>query len=270
MILSFEHLNLSKSSGHVEADRGHEQGLLKAGSPFGIQHLSGTAVQVQNIVQSSLLYGVSNRLMLMAAVPYVFNQMTFVGETEKADGLGDPEVTAMLSLLPEVMGKINLQAVAGARLPLGQADLKNDHGDLLDSHVQAGAGAWAGNFGLQAMLANGGLPLYASTAYQINGANDQNFSYGDVWRYNVAAQKTLGRIVDVIGEINGRYAEQDQEGEVKDANSGGSVVYFSPGVRLRMFSAVSLRAQVQIPVLENLNGVQDEETNFRTALVWEM
>jgi hypothetical protein len=84
MIFSFEHLNLSKSSGHVEADRGH--GLLKSGSPVGIQHLSGTAEQVQNTVQASLLYGISNRLTAMASVPYIFNQMTFVGETEKTDG----------------------------------------------------------------------------------------------------------------------------------------------------------------------------------------
>jgi hypothetical protein len=268
MILSFEHLNLSKSSGHVEPEGGH--GLLKAGSPFGIQHLSGTATQVQNTVQASLLYGLSNRLMLMAAVPYVFNQMTFVGETEKADGLGDPEVTALFSLLPSAMGKFDLQAVAGARLPLGKAELKNDHGDLLDPHVQAGSGAWAGNFGLQAMLANGSLPLFASASYQINGTSDQNFTYGDVLRYNLAAQKTLGNIMDLIGEINGRYADYDKEGEAKDVNSGGSVVYFSPGLRLRMFSAVSLRAQVQIPVIENLNGVQDEDLNFRTGLIWEM
>jgi len=267
MVFSFEHLNLSKSSEHVDPHGGH--GLLKPGSPFGIQHLSGNAEQTQNTVQASLLYGVSNRLMVMASVPYVFNQMTFVGETEKADGLSDPEVVVMMSLLPNLMGKTSLQAVAGARLPLGQADLTNDHGELLDHHLQSGTGAWAGLFGVQAMLASGSLPLYASAGYQVNGSNDQNFDYGDVFRYNFAAQKTLGSVVDLIGEINGRYARYDMEGAEKDPNSGGSVVYFSPGLRLRMFSSVSLRTQVQIPVIEQLNGVQDEEVNFRTGLIWE-
>src|SRR5262245_14255969 len=190
MILSFEHLNLSKSSTHVDPEGGH--GLLKLGSPFGIQHLSGTATQVQNTVQGSLLYGVSHRLMLMAAVPYVFNQFTFVGETDNTDGLGDPEVGAMISLLPQTMGKFNLQAVLGARLPLGESELKNAHGELFDAHVQAGSGAWAGAFGLQAMLVNGSFPLFASASYQINGTNDQHFTYGDVLRYNLAAQKSLG------------------------------------------------------------------------------
>lgn len=269
IIFSVEHLNLSKSSAHVDPEGGHGHGLLKSGSPFGIQHLSGTAEQVQNTVQASLLFGISNRLMFLANVPYVFNSMTFVDETEKADGLGDPEVMAMMSLLPNTMGKWSVQAVAGARLPLGQADLKNANGELLDHHVQTGSGAWAGHFGLQAMLSTAGIPLYASAGYQVNGSNDQNFSYGDVWRYNFAAQKTLGGVVDLIGELNGRYAGYDMEGAEKDPNSGGSVVYVSPGLRLRMFSAVSLRVQVQFPVMEELNGVQDEEVNFRSGLIWE-
>ena len=271
MILSFEHLNLSKSSAHVDPEGGHgdEHGLLKAAGPRSIQHASGTATQVQNTVQASLFYGLSNRFMVTATVPYVFNQMTFVGETEKADGFGDPEVTALVSVLPNTMGRINLQAVAGARMPLGKSELTNDHGDLLDPHIQAGSGAWAGSFGLQAMLANGSLPLFASAGYQVNGTNDQNFAYGDVWRYNFAAQKTLGKLFDLIGEINGRYAQYDQESGENDPNSGGSVVYVSPGLRLRMFSALSLRAQVQIPVIEELHGVQDEDVNFRTGLIWE-
>ena len=272
LTLSLEHFNTSKSSTHVDPEGGHGEthGLLKAASPFDIQHLSGTAAQVQNYVQASLLYGVSHRFMLTAVVPYVFNQVTFAGEVEKTDGWGDPEATAILSLLPEGMGRASLQVLAGARLPLGKDDLKNDHGELRDHHLQAGTGAWAGNFGLQAMLAQGSWPLFASASYQINGTNDHDFAYGNVFRYNFAAQKTLGRMLDLIGEINGRYAQYDVESGVNDANSGGNAVYVSPGLRVRLFSAMSLRAQVQIPVIENLNGVQDEETNFRTGLIWEM
>jgi hypothetical protein len=55
---------------------------------------------------------------------------------------------------------------------------------------------------------------------------------------------------------------------VLDLGSGGTVVYFSPGLRLRLGGALSLRGQVQIPALENLHGVQDEKVNVRTGLVW--
>lgn len=271
-ILTVEHLNLSKSSAHVDPHGGHEDdhGLFKAGAPAGLQHLSGTAEQVQNTVQASLLYGLTSRLQVLAIVPYVFNEMTFVEETSDGKGWGDPEVLATLSLSPNPMGKMNVQAIAGVRLPLGKDDLKDAEGELSDHHLQPGSGAWAGLFGAQALFGSAGLPLYASVSYQLNGSNDHDFSYGDVLRYNFAAQKGLGSVLDVIGEINGRYADYDKEGAEKDANSGGSVVYFSPGLRLRMFTAVSLRAQVQIPVFKDLHGEQDEEVNFRSGLIWEM
>ncbi|MGH7452595.1 MAG: hypothetical protein ACRENG_14705, partial [bacterium] len=107
-----------------------------------------------------------------------------------------------------------------------------------------------------------------SASYQANGANDQNFAYGNVFRFNAAAQKALFNPVEVIAEINGRTADYDDGGGETDLNSGGTVVYFSPGLRLRLGGAVSLRGQVQIPVVENLHGEQNEKVNVRTGLVW--
>jgi len=52
------------------------------------------------------------------------------------------------------------------------------------------------------------------------------------------------------------------------ANSGGTVVYFSPGLRWRMVGGLDLRVQVQIPLIEQLKGEQDEEVNFRSGVVW--
>jgi hypothetical protein len=48
------------------------------------------------------------------------------------------------------------------------------------------------------------------------------------------------------------------------------VVYCSPGLRLRLGGALSLRGQVQIPVVENLHGEQNEKVNVRSGLVWSL
>ena len=267
LIFSLEHFNTRKSSGSSDH---HEMGLAKFASPFGVRHGDeGLESQIQNSVLVSLVYGLSNRLMLMATVPYAFNRLSSMGESETANGLGDPEVMVLAHFGTLANGAITLQALAGTRAPVGQSDIKNESGQLVEQHLQCGTGAWSATFGFQASHLSGSVPLFIGVTYQINGTNnDHDFRYGNVLRYNLAVQKALVSAIDLIGEINGRSAAYDKEGSEQDPHSGGTVVYFSPGLRWRWFSALHLRTQVQIPIVEDLNGEQEEKINFRSGLVW--
>jgi hypothetical protein len=268
-LFAVEHFNTRKSSAaqHHQAEH-HDEGPAKLAVPFGIQHGEGRESQVQNAVQLTLKYGLSSRFMLMASAPYTFNRISGEAGAETADGFGDPEIMGMAHLLSFANNAWALQAVAGARVPLGKSDQKDEAGERLEQHLQTGSGAWAGIFGAQFLLASGSVPVFLSASYQINGANDQNFAYGNVFRFNAAAQKALFNPVDVIAEINGRTADYDDAAGETDPNSGGTVVYFSPGLRLRLGGALSLRGQVQIPVVEDLHGEQNEKVNVRAGLVW--
>jgi hypothetical protein len=275
-LFTVEYFNTSKTAGvhHHEdhPDEGHShEGLAKFFSPWGIQHgEEGLESQVQNSMQLTLNYGLSSRFMLMASVPYTFNRITIEAEEATADGLGDPEITAIANVLQLANGAWQLQGIAGIRAPLGKSDQKNAAGEILEQHLQTGSGAWAGTFGVQLLHAAGSVPLFFSASYQANGTNDQDFTYGNVFRFNAAAQKAIATSFDLIAEINGRTADYDDAGGETDPNSGGTVVYFSPGLRLRLGGALSLRGQVQIPVVENLHGIQDEKVNVRTGLVWSL
>jgi hypothetical protein len=269
-LFAVEHFNTRKSAmgaaHHDEAE--HGLALAKFSSPFGIQHGEELESQVQNSVQFTLKYGLSSRFMLMASAPYSFNRISSAGGAETADGLGDPEIMAMAHLLNFANGAWQLQGVAGGRVPLGNAEQKNAAGELLEQHLQTGSGAWAGIFGAQLFHAAGRVPLFFSVSYQANGTSDHDFAYGNVLRFNAAAQTALSNAVDGIAEINGRAADYDDMAGETDPNSGGTVVYFSPGLRLRLGNALSLRSQVQIPVVESLHGEQNEKVNVRTGLVW--
>jgi len=268
-LVAFEHFITQKSAG-VHHHEEHDHGLAKVGLPLIILHGEPELEsQVQNAVQLNVKYGLSHRLMLLASVPYTFNRITSASGKETANGLGDPEIMAMAHLFDFAGSTWKLQAMAGARLPLGKADQKDETGARLEQHLQTGSGAWAGIFGVQLLQAAGRMPLFFSTSYQANGSNDHDFAYGDVLRFNAAAQMALAGSFDLIAEVNGRVADYDKEGTETDPNSGGTAVYFSPGLRLR-FGAASLRSQVQIPVVENLHGEQNEKINLRTGLVWEL
>lgn len=269
LLFGFDHFNTSKSA--IILHNSHEEGLALAKAAAGARVLHEEehhASQVQNTVQASLQYGLGSRFMLTATAPYIFNRLTLENETSKGDGLGDPEVTAIIALLPGTTSKLALHAHVGARLPLGQSELKDEHGAMRDHHVQPGSGAWAGIFGAQLLYNAGKVPLFVGVGYQANGTSDHDFAYGNVLRYNFAAQYSLGRFVDLIGEVNGRYARFDNEGGAEVPHTGGSAVYASPGLRWNLFSGMALRTQVQIPIVERLNGEQDEDVNFRTGLIF--
>lgn len=268
-LLSVEHFNTRKSAAmHHHED---EHGLAKALSPFQLQHGEPSMeAQAQNVMQLNVKYGLSSRLMLMASAPYTFNRLSSSAGAETANGFGDPEVTALAQVLEFGGGAWLLQVAAGARVPLGASDQKDEAGARLEQHLQTGSGAWAGTFGLQLMRSAGAVPLFLGTSYQTNGTNDHAFAYGNVFRFNIAAQRALANAFDLIAEVNGRVADYDQAATIADENSGGTAIYFSPGLRLRFGGTFSLRSQVQIPVAENLHGEQDEKINVRTGLVWEL
>jgi hypothetical protein len=267
-IFSFEHFNTRKTAGASALhDEGHhELAQVKFASP--LHTAEGVESQVQNNVFASLLYGAGNRLTLMATVPYTFNRISLAGERETTRGLGDPEIMALIRLGTLGGETLSLQAVGGMRAPLGQSDMKNENGLRLEQHLQTGTGAWSALFGVQASQAKGSLPLFFGVNFQVNGTNVHQFQYGNVLRYNFAAQKALASTVDGIAEINGRTAAFDKENGEIDPNSGGTVVYFSPGLRWRTIAGLDLRMQVQIPVVEQLKGEQDEEINFRSGVAW--
>jgi len=264
-----------KNSGAAldEAEREHE-GRVNFYRPLSVQTVQHEGhyeeSQRHNSLQLIFNYGLSNRLQIMAAMPYSFNRISSGDESVNTNGFGDPELTLIAGAGSLFGNRVRLALNGGVRLPLGSTDEKNIAGEALDQHAQSGTGAWAGTLGVQASFGSTALPLFLSTSYQVNGSNDQDFRYGNVWRFNLAAQRSLGSAIDLIGEINGRYARLDRTGGLRDVDSGGTVVYLSPGVRFNLTTSFSLRVQSQVPVVENLYGAQNEKTNFRAGLIWTM
>jgi hypothetical protein len=58
-------------------------------------------------------------------------------------------------------------------------------------------------------------------------------------------------------ELNGEWHDKQEIAGVKDPNSGGNVVYLSPGVRLSQ-DKWSGFVSIGVPVINDMNGVQAE------------
>jgi hypothetical protein len=274
-IIAVENLYLNKSALRHEESLQDEHSiisLVKLRSPQQSAHGDepGIQSQKQNNLQMVVNYGLTDRLMLMASVPYTFNSFSEGERNLRFNGFGDPEVMGFLHLGTVLNNSLAITVAGGARLPLGQTNDRNDAGELLHAHDQIGSGAYAGLLGVQLSHLTGRWPIFFSVGYQLNGANDRGFRYGNVFRFNLAAQRRLFSRIDLITEVNGRAAEYDQEDGQNEDNTGGTVLYISPGLRFRLAGGLAFRGQVQIPVVEELSGVQDEKTNVRAGLVWSL
>ena len=66
-----------------------------------------------------------------------------------------------------------------------------------------------------------------------------------------------GPAVDLVLEVNGEWHDKQSTAGVRDPNSGGTVVYLSPGVRVSV-DKWSGYVSLGIPVVNEPNGIQPE------------
>lgn len=239
--------------------------------PVNHQHVAdnSTVMQTQEQygVQAVFNYGLSDRLMFSISLPYVFNRFTQAPDKFRITGFGDPEVLALLHLGSFFKNKIGLAASAGVRLPFGKTDAYDNNGFLVQPHDQIGSGAAAGIVGLQLNYLNNIAPLFLSGSFEANGAGNRGLRHGDVVRLNLAAQRRLASGLDAIIELNTRNAESDRQSAAVIPHSGGKIIFLSPGLRIKLGTGLSFRGQMQTPVVEKFNGVQNEKTSFRGSFV---
>ena len=66
-------------------------------------------------------------------------------------------------------------------------------------------------------------------------------------------------LIDAVLELNGEWQDKQNENGEIDPNSGGNVVFLSPGLRLASNNWSGF-ATVGIPIVNDLNGLQSEPT----------
>jgi hypothetical protein len=235
----------------------------------------GLEEQVRNSVVATLSYGWRERLTLVAQVPYTFNHLTEGGEVETADGAGDPAFSLYIRLWSSKFSgglgrRAWISAVVAVKTPWGKNDVTSD-GERLDEHVQPGTGATNLVGGLSGLyLLDERSSMYASVAYTGTGRNDFGYKYGDNVQANLVYERKLTEWLDGVVELNFLDAKHDQVDRlgVPDLDTGGQTLYITPRVGVNIVRGLVARAAVQIPIWENLNGIQDVKPAFTAGLTY--
>ncbi|MFT4560965.1 MAG: hypothetical protein ACI9BW_000703 [Gammaproteobacteria bacterium] len=261
--------------------------------PFSNGELAGFATAgeegvhaIDEIVSAAatLAYGLTDDLDLSVRIPWIARNNIREGEIEDgeaeahghgdAKGIGDLLVLASYRFFARQGMELALQG--GMKMPTGTTSV-SDRGERFETEFQPGSGSWDFLIGGAFSKTFRRIGLHANLLYNATTEGSQDAELGDALFYNLAVvfsptkdhdhgahehSSFIDEITwDLMLELNGEQRWRDNVQGIDDGNSGGSVVYLSPGIRasLQRFSAFF---SVGYPLVDDSNGRQSD-VDFR-------
>ena len=150
-------------------------------------------------------------------------------------------------------------------MPTGDTKVPNEEGDQPEPAARPGSGSWDVLAGMGVEWQMGGaseqshvIPLRLSVTGRYNGFGTDDYRVGPEVQAHVGTEYSLMRSFALLAQANFRVRGQDDVGSsgVNEADTGGTVLYLSPGVRAAVSPRASIYALVQLPVYQRVNGIQ--------------
>lgn len=238
---------------------------------------------ISTVEQYSLNFakGITDKFTLALQIPYITRNNILEaeieeGETEaevidlgKSEGFGDARLFGSYQLLNDQEKRQSVAVLFGIKIPTGQTNEEAPE-EKLDAELQPGSGSWDPLLGLAYSKSWAGLSFDSNINYQLVTEGTQDTDLGDFAGINLALSHRLGSLSeddhslhdhshlnwDLILEANSEWRDrEDVDGET-NVDSGGLLVFLSPGVRVSTNNGFSAAISAGIPVVTDLNGLQ--------------
>ena len=207
-------------------------------------------------------YGVTDNLTLTLQSPFVIRETRqvedhdFLGQSERSAGQGDTIAFGKYRFYDKLFGAT---AILGVKAPTGRTSETDKQGERFGPEEQPGTGSTDFIFGMAINKNLGRFTVDGSVLYQLKGSGTQDYEFGDVVRTNIEgayAIKERGKYpgVELLAGVNALFAEKDYENAEKIRDTGGTTVFFSPGIASQLTEKVSSAVSVMFPILQNLGG----------------
>jgi hypothetical protein len=231
----------------------------------------GTERQREFRPSAKAMYQLSDHFGLSAELPLSFRRLQVTTddgiEHERSSGFGDAELSTLwMTNFASANGRhYSAGLSASFKLPTGHNNAKSD-GARADEHLQGGTGSYDVTLGGAIARSTCASRIFASAYFRRNGTNEFDYHYGNAMLFNLGAQRSFSSVLIGSLQLNGRHARRDFESGAIVDNTGGSVAYMTPGVRVALGEITSLSLSVQIPVWQDLYGTQDEKAVLGTGI----
>lgn len=145
--------------------------------------------------------------------------------------------------------------VGGVKLPTGSTDQHNADGETAERSLQPGTGSTdliVGGFASGRWEQAG---WFSQLRWQHAVSERQGFEPGDVVNLDMGMSYPMGT-VQALAQINMLWRGQDSGVNAEPAESGGTFIYFAPGLLVPLGPDVQLYGLIQLPLLQDVRGTQ--------------
>jgi len=236
--------------------------------------------------QFTMSYSVAQDVTLVGILPYVSRTGSRLMDEEDArpgetlhvsnSGLGDMIGMLRYNLISEhSYNQTRVIALsAGAKLPTGSTNFHDVTGAVADPDLQCGSGSLDWLMGMSVLLGTQQLAFTANATGALAGRGANDHSYGNNLNYDASIRYQLYCKMDdcapsLYGTLgfSGEWRGHEIENGELIENSGGNVLYLTPGFEAFITPAITIDARFEQPIIHALNGEQLGETyRIRTGV----
>lgn len=212
---------------------------------------------------------ITERIEVMALVPYHFNNREKATGKENIDGLGDITLMGFYTLFGTKSDSATVfhkfQLGAGVKAPTGKYDSANN--GSINPSFQLGTGSWDYTLASEYTVKKNNLGLNATVNYVFKTENEKNYQFGN--QFNYAATLFYSTkidnldIVPQLGLAGEKYDENKDHGEDVPLTAG-DILFGKMGIELGL-QKFSLGLSTMLPINQNLTGGR-VEANYRWSL----
>lgn len=146
----------------------------------------------------------------------------------------------------------------GIKLPTGQTNIRNGQGALAERTLQPGTGTTdfvlGASYSVAAPMRN--LSWFVQGLTQVAGDQRDNYRPGNRVNLDIGTRYDAGDRVGLLLQLNALYKASDQGTDAEPEDTGGKFVFVSPGLSYAFTRALQAYTFLQLPLYQNVNGVQ--------------
>jgi hypothetical protein len=264
------------------------------------QHIHAHGTNYLLSPSASLAYGVADNLTLALGVPFIRRDdlregthqhtggvaLNGVEDLGSPSGLGDATLLGQYRFAGDEHSAWQAAFLAGVKLPTGATHEHAPSGERLETEHQPGTGSWDPLLGFAVSRRFERVSVDANVLYQFSTSGAQATRLGDRTQYNLAVSYRVGGehhhehehggeehehaehhapTVDLVLELNGEWEGRQKVAGVVEQESGGRVLYLSPGVRLTVSEGWAASLSLGLPVAQRIR-LSHPENDYRLVM----
>ena len=236
-------------------------------------------------------YGVTDNLTLGLLIPYVIrtgvhtpNEDGATISTGDPSGFGDVTFFGKYRFFHSEDNLNHASLMLGLKTPTGATGVRDNQGNVFETHNQPGSGAWSPSAGLSFTRVMGKFAFDTNVLYTVATKGAQKTDIGDSFSYNFALSYAFGAPArsaffassnnapwTAVLELNGQWEGYQRVDGQKDPNSGSNTIYISPGIKFSGGKNWNTALSVGAPIIRDFNGIQtapDYRINYRFVVAF--